>query len=287
MSRQLRLNGLGRDRKMRILLTNQGVFTQLMRHIAVTAALAILVSLTSVSMTAARTGAASKTAAHRQAPQHAVKPVSQQSAQPVAWTAAAASGINADVLALALKAVSCGIASGDLDAPPTLTVIDYSLPSTAKRLWVFDMNTGKVLFNELVAHGRNTGENMAEHFSDAMESRESSLGLFRTADTYVGHNGYSLRLDGLEPGFNGHARERAIVMHGAAYVSAKAATSNGRIGRSWGCPALREAVARQVIDTVRGGGVIFSYYPDPAWLNGSKFLNCPATTQAPYTVATR
>ena len=155
----------------------------------------------------------------------------------------------------------------------------------APRLWVFDMHTGKILFKELVAHGRNTGDNMAVRFSDAMESRESSIGLFRTADTYVGHNGYSLRLDGLEPGFNSHARERAIVMHGAPYVNADIAKANGRLGRSWGCPALREAVARQVIDTVRGGGVIFSYYPDPVWLQRSKFLNCNAT-KTPLTVAT-
>jgi hypothetical protein len=206
--------------------------------------------------------------------------------------AAAKSGVSTDVLNLALGAVSCGIAAGDLQAPPTLTLIDYSLPSTTPRLWVFDLHSGNVLFNELVAHGRNSGDNMATRFSDAMESRETSLGLFRTADTYLGHNGYSLRLDGLEPGFNAHARERAIVMHGAPYVDANVAKANGRLGRSWGCPALRAAVAHQVIDTVRGGGVIFSYYPDPAWLKTSKFLNCgvqkgPASpAQAPTVVAT-
>lgn len=199
-------------------------------------------------------------------------------------TAALTSGLSADVLDLALGAVSCGVASGDLATPSTLTLIDYSLPSTTPRLWVFDLRSGKLLFNELVAHGRNSGDNMASRFSDAMESRETSLGLFRTADTYVGHNGYSLRLDGLEPGFNGHARERAIVIHGAPYVDANIAKANGRLGRSWGCPALREAVARQVIDTVRDGGVIFSYYPDPAWLKASKFLNCGS--QAPAAVAT-
>lgn len=201
------------------------------------------------------------------------------------------SGVSTDVLTLALSAVSCGVASGDLQAPPTLTLIDYSLPSTTPRLWVFDLRTGKLLFHELVAHGRNSGDNMATRFSDAMESRETSLGLFRTADTYVGHNGYSLRLDGLEPGFNGNARDRAIVMHGAPYVDVATAQANGRLGRSWGCPALREAVARQVIDTVRGGGVVFSYYPDATWLKTSKFLNCRVqkdptyTTQSP-TVAT-
>jgi hypothetical protein len=193
-------------------------------------------------------------------------------------SAALHAGVPTDVLNLAMGAVSCGVASGDFQAPPTLTLIDYSLPSTTRRLWVFDLHTGKLLFNELVAHGRNSGDNMATRFSDSMESKASSIGLFRTADTYIGHNGYSLRLDGLEPGFNGHARERAIVMHGAAYVDANTAKANGRLGRSWGCPAVREAVAHQVIDTVRDGGLIFSYYPDATWLKTSKFLNCASST---------
>jgi len=200
-------------------------------------------------------------------------------------TAATRAGVSADVLNLALSAVTCGVTSGELATPPTLTLIDYSVPSTQPRLWVFDLRSGRMLFKELVAHGRNSGDNMATRFSDVMESRASSLGLFRTADTYVGQNGYSLRLDGLEPGFNSHARERAIVMHGAPYVDPAVAKANGRLGRSWGCPALREAVARRVIDTVRDGGVIFSYYPDPAWLKTSRFLNCSATP--PVTVATR
>jgi hypothetical protein len=188
-------------------------------------------------------------------------------------------GIAPDVLNLALTAVQCGVASGDLKTPPTLTVIDYSRPSVEPRLWVFDLRTGKLLFKELVAHGRNTGDNMATSFSDAMNSHQSSLGLFVTADTYVGSNGYSLRLDGLEPGFNARARDRAIVMHGAPYVNANVAASQGRLGRSWGCPALREAVARDVINTIRGGGVIFSYYPDARWLKTSRFLNgCGSAT---------
>ena len=188
-----------------------------------------------------------------------------------------AGGITPDVLQLAVGAVSCAVNSGAIEKPPTLTVIDYSLPSTTPRLWVFDVPSGRLLFNELVAHGRNTGDNMATSFSDAMNSRQSSLGLFVTRDTYIGNNGYSLRLDGLEPGFNSHAIERAIVMHGAPYVDASLAKQQGRIGRSWGCPALREAVARQVIDTVRSGGVIFSYDPDEKWLSASRFLNCGST----------
>ena len=143
-------------------------------------------------------------------------------------------GATLEVVQLAARAVECGVASGDIAVPTTLTVIDYSRPSTDPRLWVFDVATGRLLFKELVAHGRGTGENMAEHFSDAMDSHQSSLGLFVARDTYVGHNGYSLRLDGLEPGFNARARERAIVMHGAPYVEGDFAARQGRLGRSWG-----------------------------------------------------
>lgn len=182
-------------------------------------------------------------------------------------------GVSVEVLKLALGAIQCATSSGDIKTPPTLTLIDYSRPSVEPRMWVFDLNSGRLLFKELVAHGRNTGENMATRFSDAMHSHQTSLGLFVTSSTYVGNNGYSLRLDGLEAGFNARARERAIVMHGAPYVDAKLAATQGRIGRSWGCPALREAVARDIIDTIRGGGVIFSYYPDAAWLKSSRFLN--------------
>ncbi len=195
-------------------------------------------------------------------------------------TAAEAEGVSPDVLQMALGAIGCATTSGDLAAPPTLTLIDYSRPSVEPRLWVFDLATGRLLFKELVAHGRNTGDNMATRFSDEMNSHQSSLGLFVTSDTYVGSNGYSLRLDGLEPGFNGRARDRAIVMHGAPYVNPSLSASQGRLGRSWGCPALREAVARNVIDTIRGGGVIFSYYPDDTWLTKSRFLgDCGSKTR--------
>ena len=183
-------------------------------------------------------------------------------------------GLSPEVLDLALTATRCGVTSGDLVDPRTLTIIDYSLPSIEPRLWVFDLNTGDMLFRELVAHGANTGENMARYFSDTPNSRQTSIGLFVARETYVGSNGYSMRMDGLEPGFNSRARERAIVMHGAPYVDGRMAARQGRLGRSWGCPALREAVARDVIDTVRDGGVVFSYYPDSKWLADSRFLNC-------------
>jgi hypothetical protein len=186
----------------------------------------------------------------------------------------AAGGISPNVLQLAVSAVRCATAHGAIGQPRTLTVIDYSRPSVEPRLWVFDLHAGgRLLYKELVAHGRNTGGNMATRFSDALNSRQSSLGLFVTADTYVGSNGYSLRLDGLEPGFNAQARRRAIVMHGASYVDNAIGAAQGRIGRSWGCPAVRDEIARPLIDTIRSGGAIFSYYPDDDWLSSSQFLN--------------
>ena len=190
-------------------------------------------------------------------------------------------GLDADVLRAAVDAVQCAVASGAAAMPSTLTVIDYSKPSTERRLWVFDVPTGRLLYHELVAHGRGTGENMARRFSNELNSHQTSLGLFVTEDTYVGQNGYSLRLRGLEPGINDRARERAIVVHGAPYVDQRLAAQVGRLGRSWGCPALRPAVARPLIDTIKGGGMIFSYYPDSDWTRTSPFLSrCSNTVQA-------
>ena len=136
----------------------------------------------------------------------------------------AAPDASADAVRLALAATECAVAHGQ---PPAerLAVIDYSRASTEPRLWVFDLTESRLLYREWVAHGRNSGDNYARTFSNAAESHASSLGLFRTLDTYQGHNGYSLRLDGLEPGFNDHALERAIVMHGAAYVNPEGASA--------------------------------------------------------------
>ena len=180
---------------------------------------------------------------------------------------------NPAVIGLALAATECAAAQGQ---PPSdrLAVIDYSKPSTEPRLWVFDLSTRKLLYQELVAHGRNTGDNLATKFSNAPESLQSSLGLFRTLGTYAGHNGYSLRMEGLEPGVNDHAMERAIVIHGAAYVNPAIAKLQGRIGRSYGCPAVRTAIARPLIDTLKDGQYVFSYYPDSHWLKTSPYLKC-------------
>jgi hypothetical protein len=203
-------------------------------------------------------------------------PITVQATTSLAATLAkAAPSADPKVLALAVSAVDCATAHG-MSPSDRLAVIDYSLPSTKPRLWVFDLNKRKLLYRELVAHGRNSGDNYPQHFSNTLGSLQSSLGLFRTLDTYSGSNGYSLRMDGLEAGVNDKALERAIVMHGAPYVDEKTANRQGRLGRSWGCPALRSGVAKQVIDTLKGGQFIFSYYPDREWLASSRYLNCDA-----------
>jgi len=189
-----------------------------------------------------------------------------------AWSDDAVGAIDSRVLELALGASRCAIKNGAVDNPSTLTVIDYSKPSTEPRMWVLDLQRRRLLYEELVAHGQGTGDNFATKFSNQPDSHQTSIGLFVTDDTYVGRNGYSLKLDGLEPGFNDRARERAIVMHGAPYVNKSITKSLGRLGRSHGCPAVRDAVARELIDTVKGGNLVFSYYPDAKWLETSKFL---------------
>lgn len=182
----------------------------------------------------------------------------------------AAPEANPKVLALASRALTCVQRSKPAN---TLSVIDYSLPSTTPRLWVFQLGQQpRLLFQERVAHGRNSGDNMATRFSNQPGSLMSSLGTFVTDGTYTGHNGYSLRLKGVDGRFNDRAEERAIVIHGASYVSEAVARSQGRLGRSWGCPAVRAGVAHKLIDAIADHSVVFAYYPDPAWLQASKLL---------------
>ena len=171
----------------------------------------------------------------------------------------AARGLSPRVLARALDAVDAARARGVSGRGDLLTVIDYSLPSTKPRLWVLDLANGKVLFRELVAHGQGSGDNYATRFSNLPDSHQSSLGLFLTGGTYTGGNGYSLKLRGLESGVNDLAESRYIVMHGAWYVSAEHARAHGRIGRSWGCPALAKESAGPVIDAIKDGSFLFVY----------------------------
>lgn len=151
-------------------------------------------------------------------------------------------------------------------------VIDYSLPSTTKRFWLINRITNKIELTDLVAHGRNSGDNHAEEFSNETGSLKSSLGLFSTGSPYWGQHGYSLRLYGLEPGINDAAFDRAIVMHGADYVSESFINRWHRLGRSFGCPALPHSTVSTVIDKLKNGAPLFAYYPDSLWLDKSPFL---------------
>jgi hypothetical protein len=187
------------------------------------------------------------------------------------WTEVRVGGVNPEVFELALRAAAAAVERGDA-TPSTLTVIDFSRPSTARRMWVYDLRSPALLFEELVSHGRNSGMNLATSFSNLAESNKSSLGLYRTAESYIGKHGYSLRLDGLDRGFNDRARERAIVIHGADYVSDAITKAQGRLGRSLGCPAVRSEISRKLIDTVKEGGLLFAYYPDEQWLRQSTYL---------------
>lgn len=153
-----------------------------------------------------------------------------------------------------------------------LTICDFSMSSNTKRLWVIDLNEKKVLFNSLVAHGKNTGEEFATNFSNTESSLQSSMGFYITDATYDGDNGYSLRLLGMDKGFNDSAYKRAIVMHGADYVSEEFAALHKRIGRSWGCPAVPRDLTQPIINTIKGRNLLFIYYPDQNYLSSSEWL---------------
>ena len=185
---------------------------------------------------------------------------------------AQARDINPRVLYLALNAYNRARKEG-YDMREMLTVIDFTKPSYQRRFWVFDLRENRLLFDDYVAHGKNSGDVVATHFSNEPESLESSIGVYATGDAYYGQLGYALHLKGLEPGFNNNAYERAIVMHGAWYVTPQFIHAHGRTGHSWGCPALNPEIVRPVIDSIEHGTIVFAYYPQHAWLRSSRFLN--------------
>jgi len=153
-----------------------------------------------------------------------------------------------------------------------LTIIDFSLPSTEKRLWVISPEQKEVLLHSVVAHGRNSGELIASKFSNRPESFQSSLGFYKTGETYQGKHGYSLRLDGLEKGVNDQARNRAIVIHGADYAKESFAKINGRLGRSLGCPALPSELSTEAINLMKEGSLLFVFADDENYLSNSQLL---------------
>ncbi len=165
------------------------------------------------------------------------------------------------------------LAQGKVDNKDVLTIIDFSLPSDKKRLWIVDLEKKEVLHNDLVAHGRNTGNVTAESFSDIPNSHMSSLGFYVTGETYYGKHGFSLRLEGMETGFNKNAFARAIVVHGADYVSQEFIKKNGRLGRSYGCPAVSNDISNQVIHAIKGKSCMFIYAPAMDYDVNSNLLN--------------
>ncbi len=165
------------------------------------------------------------------------------------------------LLQVALAGYEMLVEKHSVSRPEVITLIDFSLPSDKKRLWVLDLISGKVLFHCLVSHGRNSGDLMAEKFSNVPGSFASSPGFYITGETYIGKHGLSLALDGLEDGINDKARERAIVVHGADYVSADFIKNYGRLGRSLGCPAVPAELSKEIIEAIKGGSCFFIYAP--------------------------
>lgn len=180
--------------------------------------------------------------------------------------------LDPDVIKMGLTAYQKAKAEGYAQKP-FLVIIDFSKPSSEPRMVVFDLNRNVVLYEVLVAHGKNSGGIQATHFSNQPNSLESSLGVFVTGETYSGKHGVSLRLNGLEPGFNDNARDRGVVIHGANYVNSMVAQHYGQVGRSWGCPAVPMSVVGPMVQKIKEGSVIFAYYPDKRWLHSSTFLH--------------
>ncbi|MEO6134988.1 MAG: murein L,D-transpeptidase catalytic domain family protein, partial [Ginsengibacter sp.] len=161
---------------------------------------------------------------------------------------------------------------GKLNNDQILTIVDFSLPSSAKRLFVLDLKNNKVLYNTYVAHGRNSGKEYARQFSNKPESYKSSLGFYITQGTYIGQHGFSLKLEGEEEGINDNALSRAIVMHSADYVNNKLIKKQGYIGRSLGCPALPKQLYRPIIQKIKDGSCLFMYSPYSNYISQSKLL---------------
>lgn len=156
---------------------------------------------------------------------------------------------------------------------PLLTVIDFNLSSKMKRMWILNMDTKEVVFNTYVAHGKNTGVEFAKNFSNKVNSHQSSLGFYVTGETYYGKNGLSLFIDGMEKGFNSKARERYVVIHGADYAEPEFINRYGRLGRSYGCPAVPNKIAKDLIHRIKGKSVVYIHKSDENYLKNSDYLN--------------
>ncbi len=159
------------------------------------------------------------------------------------------------------------------DGKDVLSIVDFSQSSKAKRLWVFDLKSQELIFNDYVAHGQGSGLEFANNFSNTTNSHQSSLGFYVTDATYHGKHGLSLRMHGMDKGFNSDAYSRAIVVHGADYVSKDFIAGQGRLGRSWGCPAVSRDLAPKLINLIKDRTVMFIYAPQEKFLANSQWLN--------------
>jgi hypothetical protein len=182
-------------------------------------------------------------------------------------------GLSKTAFSYAMKGFNYLVEKGSLAKDNIISIVDFSKPSSQKRLFVIDLNNLRVLYNTYVAHGVNSGKEYANQFSNRPESNKSSLGFYETKNTYLGGNGYSLRLQGLERGINDNAEKRDIVIHGAGYVDEALIRSQGYIGRSWGCPALPEKLHKPIIDKIKNGSCLFIYSTDNSYLKKSKIIN--------------
>jgi len=181
-------------------------------------------------------------------------------------------GLSKEAFEYAIKGYNYLLSSGKLNNDGILSIVDFSLPSSKKRLFVIDMENLKVLFNTYVAHGRNSGTVYANEFSNAPESHKSSLGFYITKATYNGEHGFSLQLEGEEKGINDNAFNRAIVIHSAPYVDESLIKSQGYIGRSFGCPALPPKYSTAIIQTIKNGSCFFMFSPDSKYISNSPLL---------------
>jgi hypothetical protein len=184
-----------------------------------------------------------------------------------------AEGLSRDAFIKGWKGYHQLLQKGILVRDDILTIADFSKPSSEERLFIIDLCTQKILFKSLVAHGKNTGTLFAESFSNRPETNKSSLGFYLTLNTYEGEHGVSLRLKGLEKNINDKAYDRAIVMHGAPYVSKNFANQYGFLGRSLGCPAIPDAIAQPIIQTIKNGSLLFIYHPTKSYAKQSALLN--------------
>ena len=239
-------------------------------------ALLTLVMITPVAMIAKRTGY--------------TEPGQQRSVLPIATTAALTNAVTAssllfyntglaekglpfDAFMNAMKGFSKLREKNLVSEDSILTIVDFTKSSKEKRLYVVDLKNQDILFHSVVAHGRNSGQEYAKSFSNKPSSHKSSLGFYITQGTYMGSNGYSMKLQGTETGINDMALSRAIVMHGADYANESVIDSKGFLGRSYGCPAVPQKLNKKIIDKIKNGNAVFVYYPDPDYLKKSKLLN--------------